>query len=300
VNGKTGTGYRRTWLERAAVALTLAALVLPLAAPAAAQGTREALERALEGISIDQRLDEQVPLDLRFTDSHGRAVRLGELLRGRPAILSLVYYECPMLCTMILNGLSRSLKPVRFSVGHDYDVIVVSINPRETPELADEKKRVYVKQYNREGAAEGFHFLTGEEDQIRQLAAAVGFRYTYDAETGLYNHASGIMVLTPEGRLSRYFYGIEFPARDLRLGLVEASERRIGSPVDAILLYCFHYDPTTGRYGLLIMNVMRLAAIATVLVLGGFIAISFRRDRRRKHESPGETAGKTDEGGAQV
>jgi protein SCO1/2 len=262
--------------------LALAALLAPVfVPPAAAQSGDEAIKRALEGIGIDQRLNEQVPLELRFTDSAGRQVRLGELLRDRPAILTLVYYECPMLCTMILNGLSRSLKPVRLSVGRDYDVIVVSINPRETPELADEKKRVYVKQYGREGSAEGFHFLTGEQEQIERLARAVGFRYTYDAETGLYNHASGIMVLTPGGRLARYFYGIEYPARDIRLGLVEASEGRIGSPVDAVLLYCFHYDPTTGRYGLLIMNVLRLGGVATVLLLGAFILVSLRRDPAR-------------------
>lgn len=267
-----------TKIRKLILGAVLAALAAP---PSAAQSGDEAIKRALEGIGIDQRLDGQVPLELRFTDSDGREVRLGELLRGRPALLSLVYYECPMLCTMILNGLARSLKPVRLSVGRDFDVIVVSINPRETPELADQKKRIYVKQYGREGAAAGFHFLTGQQDQIERLAEAVGFRYTYDAGTGLYNHASGLMVLTPAGRLARYFYGIEYPARDIRLGLVEASEGRIGSPVDAILLYCFHYDPTTGRYGLLIMNVLRLGGLATVLLLGGFIAISFRRDRRR-------------------
>lgn len=264
--------------RRTILGLALAALLAP---PAAAQSGDEAIKRALEGIGIEQRLDQQVPLELRFTDSAGHEVRLGELLRDRPAILTLVYYECPMLCTMILNGLARSLKPVRLSVGRDYDVIVVSINPRETPELAEAKKRIYVKQYGREGAAAGFHFLTGEQEQIERLAQAVGFRYTYDAETGLYNHASGIMVLTPAGRLARYFYGIEYPARDIRLGLVEASEGRIGSPVDAVLLYCFHYDPTTGRYGLLIMNVLRLGGIATVLLLGAFVFVSLRRDRRR-------------------
>jgi protein SCO1/2 len=285
------TGWTMT-TRRTIFRLALAALLATaLAPPAAAQRGDEAIQRALEGIGIDQRLDGQVPLDLRFTDSAGREVRLDELLGDRPAILTLVYYECPMLCTMILNGLSRSLKPVRLSVGRDYDVIVVSINPRETPELADEKKRIYVKQYGREGSAAGFHFLTGEQDQIERLARAVGFRYTYDAETGLYNHASGIMVLTPGGRLARYFYGIEYPARDIRLGLVEASEGRIGSPVDTVLLYCFHYDPTTGRYGLLIMNVLRLGGVATVLLLGAFIAFSFRRDRRRATPPAGSGMG---------
>jgi protein SCO1/2 len=232
-------------------------------------------------IGIVQHLNQQVPLDLTFRDDTGKKVQLADLMNnGRPVILSLVYYECPMLCTQVLNGLLRSMRVMSFDVGTEFDVITVSIDPGETSALARAKKNEYVGRYRREGAAAGWHFLTGEADQIERLAETVGFRYEYDEETDMYVHASGVMLLTPEGRLARYFYGIEYSPKDMRLGLVEASENRIGSPVDQVLLLCFQYDPTTGKYGLVIMNSIRLAGGATVVLLVLLIVGMIRRDRR--------------------
>lgn len=236
---------------------------------------------ALEDVGIDQRLDEQVPLGLEFRDEDGRTVPLRQYFGRKPVVLSLVYYECPMLCTMALNGLLRSLRAVNLNVGEDFDVVTVSFDPNETPELAAAKKNGYVERYARSGGENGWHFLTGEEASIRQLTESVGFRYKYDPNTNQFAHASGIMILTPQGRIARYLYGIEYSARDLRLALVEASAGKIGSPVDQVLLYCFHYDPATGKYSLLIMNVVRTLGIATIVVLGGFMIVMFRRDRRK-------------------
>jgi protein SCO1/2 len=247
------------------------------------------LPKALEGVGIDQRLNELAPLDLEFLDEHGERVRLGDYFGGKPVILALVYYECPMLCTLELNGLLRALRVLPLDLGKDFEIVTVSFDPGETPELAAKKKKEYAAQYGRAGGEEAWHFLTGSEASIEALTRVAGFRYKYDAATDLYNHASAIVVLTPEGRLSRYFYGIEYSARDLRLGLVEASAGQIGSPVDEILLYCFHYDPETGKYGVAIMNVLRLAGVATVLLLGGFVALMLRRDRKRKFAVLGTT-----------
>ena len=261
------------------LSLLLCALVLLGAVPARAQNQRPPL---LRDVGLDQRLNEQVPLDLTFRDEVGRAVRLRDYFGKKPVVLSLVYYECPMLCTMVLNGLLRSLRAIRFDVGNEFQVVTVSIDPRETPAIAGAKKETYLRQYGRAGASEGWHFLTGNEPEIQQLARAVGFRYAYDPGTGQFAHASGIMVLTPPGRLARYFYGIEYSARDLRLGLVEASANKIGSAVDQVLLFCYHYDPRTGKYGLIIMNVLRAAGVATVLALGSFMLVMFRRERQKK------------------
>ncbi|MBI1927913.1 SCO family protein [Candidatus Poribacteria bacterium] len=222
----------------------------------------------LREVGIDQRLNEQVPLDLVFRDETGKLVRLGDYFGEKPVILSLVYYECPMLCTLVLNGLLKSLRALSFDVGKEFNVVTVSFNPGETPTLAAAKKAEYIQHYSRPGTAEGWHFLTGQEASIQQLAQAVGFRYVYDAQKNQFAHASGIMVLTPQGRLSHYFYGIEYSPRDIRLSLVEASANKIGSPVDQLLLYCYHYDPTTGKYGVIIMNIIRLAGLGTVLALG--------------------------------
>lgn len=279
-----GRASGRRWLRQAL--LICAAVCIINVVPARAQ-TAGTLPEPLRGVGIDQRLDGQVPLDLVFRDETGKAVRLGEYIGavpGRPTILALVYYECPMLCSLVLNGLLGSLKALSFNVGDEFNIVTVSFDPRETPALAAAKKKEYVRRYGRPGAAAGWHFLTGEEEAIRQLARAVGFRYAYDAKTDQYIHASGIMVVTPRGRLARYFYGIEYAPRDVRLGLVEASANRIGSPIDQVLLFCYHYDPVTGKYGLLIMNVLRLAGLATVLALGTFIAVMLRRDRRRKRD----------------
>jgi len=232
----------------------------------------------LQGIGIDQRLGEQVPMNLVFRDEAGKPVRFGDLVGGKPTVLSLVYYRCPMLCTLVLNGMVRSFRTLTFSAGREFNVISVSFDPRETPALAAAKKQTMMQEYRRDG---DWHFLTGDEASIRQLADAVGFRYAYDPQTKQFAHAAGIMVLTPQGKVSRYFYGVEYSARDLRLALIEASSGKIGSVVDQILLYCFHYDPVSGKYGLLITRVVRIAGVLTVLVLGGVIALLLRREKQR-------------------
>jgi protein SCO1 len=235
----------------------------------------------LEEVAFEQRLDAQLPLDTVFRDESGAAVRLGDYFGDKPVILSLVYYDCPMLCTIVLNGLTQSLNAVSFDIGNQFRVVTVSFDPEDTPEMAAAKKQAYVQRYGRTGAADGWHFLTGDEASIRELTDAVGFRYAYDARTGEYAHASGIMVATPEGRLARYFYGVDYPSRDVRLGLIEASQNRIGNPVDQVLLYCFEYDPTTGGYGLVILRLIRLGGIVTVALLGSFVIVMLRRDRRQ-------------------
>jgi cytochrome c oxidase subunit II len=259
------------------------ALLLLLTLSAQAQGA-QAQNDLSRGIRIEQRLDAQVPLDLTFRDESGRAVRLGECLDGKPTILVLAYYDCPMLCTLVLNGLTSSLTDLKFNVGREFNVVTVSIDPREQPALAAAKKEIYVKRYGRAGAREGWHFLTGDEENIKRLADAVGFRYAYDPATGQYAHASGIMVLTPAGRVARYFYGIEYPPKDLRLGLVEASQGRIGSPVDQVLLLCYHYDVATGRYAPVAVGLMRAGGALSVLALGSFIFIMLRREGKRRKE----------------
>ena len=233
-------------------------------------------------VGIDQKLDEVIPLDLEFTDESGKAVLLGDFFGEKPVLLSLVYYECPMLCTQVLNGLLRSLKVLAMDVGDEFEVVTVSIDPDEPPELAAKKKHEYVSRYGRDGAGEGWHFLTGRQKEIAALADAVGFRYEYDAETDLYIHASGIMVLTPSAKLARYFYGIEYVTKDLRFGLIEAAQNKIGSPVDQLLLLCYQYDPTTGQYGLVIMNSIRVAGFLTVAALATFIVTMVRRERRNR------------------
>jgi protein SCO1 len=238
----------------------------------------------LREIGIDQKLGNQLPLALTFRDENGQTIQLQQYFGAKPVILSFVYYECPMLCTQVLNGLLESLKTLSFDVGKQFNVITVSFDPGETSALAAGKKESYLKQYGRAGAEQGWHFLTGDTAAIRQLTQAAGFRYKYDPVTDQFAHASGIMVITPQGKIARYFYGIEYPARDLRLTLVEASENKIGSVVDQVLLYCFHYDPSVGKYGLVIMNVLRLAGIATVLTLGTFMIVMFRRDRKAVKE----------------
>ena len=236
----------------------------------------------IQEIGIDQKLGDKLPLDLEFRDERGDKVRLGEYFREKPVVLALVYYRCQNLCTEVLNGFLKTSQAVKFTIGEDYEVVTISFDPNDTSELAAEKKANYVRAYRREGAARGWHFLTGEPESIRKLTEAVGFRYRYDEKSDQYAHASGIMVVTPDGRLSRYFYGIEYPPNDLRLGLVESSQQKIGSPVDQILLLCYHYDPLTGQYGLAISGALRIAGLATVLGLGGFLVAMFRKERRRE------------------
>lgn len=233
----------------------------------------------LTNVGIEQRLDSQVPPDLAFVDDGGRPVKLGDYFGKKPLILNLVYYNCPMLCGEVLAGLSASMKMVKFDVGNELDVITVSFNPKETPDLAAAKKQEYLKRYGRPNAAAGWHFLTGRAESINALTKAVGFQYQYDESKNQYAHATAIMVLTPQGRISRYFYGIDFPPKDLRLGLVEASQGKIGNPIDQVLLYCYHYDPTVGRYGAVVSNILKIGGALTIFLLGGMILIFLRMEK---------------------
>jgi protein SCO1 len=270
--------------------LHLTAIVLVCALPVRAQrpSTEEPGEPTksrpglLSKIHIDQKLDTQIPLDLPFTDDTGRQVKLGEYFGKRPVILALVYYECPMLCTQVLNGLVTALTVMNFEPGREFEVVAVSFNPAEGPGLASQKKKAYVERYGRPKTAAGWHFLTGSQESIKQITEAVGFRYEYDDAIKQFAHGAAIEVLTPKGHISKYFYGIEFSARDIRLGLIEASEERIGTPIDDFLLFCYHYDPTTGKYGAAIIRLVRLAGVATVLAILSFLAISLRRERRTR------------------
>jgi protein SCO1/2 len=237
----------------------------------------------LQGVGIDQNLNAQIPLELTFKDDTGQTVRLGQYFRDKPVVLALVYYECPGLCDLILNGLSHVMQQVSLNVGSDYQVVTVSFNPKETWQLADAKKANYLEKYNRPGAKEGWHFLTGQEDAIKKLTDTVGFHYKYDQDSKQFVHASAIYVLTPEGKIARYFYGIQYKPRDFRLGLVEASDNKIGTVADEVLLFCCQYDPTTGKYGLVITRVIRVFGTATVLLLGGFVFIMLRRERQTNH-----------------
>lgn len=249
------------------------------AVPERAQITNT-LPSVLREVGIDQKLNNQIPLDLVFRDEIGRPVALGQYFGKRPVILALVYYDCPMLCTVALNGLLHSLKELKFNVGQEMEIVTVSFDPTEAPSLAAAKKAVYVGLYNRPGAAAAWHFLTGEEASIRRLTQAVGFRYNYDPRTKQYFHATGIMVLTPQGRLARYFYGIQYPVNNLRLGLVEASAGKIGSPVDELMLYCSQYDPGTGKYSVIITHVLKLGALVTVLSLASLVLAMSRGGKR--------------------
>lgn len=243
---------------------------------------RPALPGVLEGVGIDQRLDQQIPLDLVFKDETGHQVPLSTYFRpGKPVLLALVYYRCPMLCTQILNGVAGSLKAISFNPGQDFEIVSVSFDPKDTVKIAAAKKQLYTRRYGRPNTANGWHLLTGDEANIRALTNSVGFHYKYDVATDQFAHASGIMLVTPGGRLSRYFYGVEYAPRDVRLGLVEASQNKIGTPVDQILLFCFHYDPATGKYGAVVTNLVRFAGAAFTLVCGTFLVIFLRRDIRQ-------------------
>jgi protein SCO1/2 len=272
----------RTRTASACTALAISIFALLAMVPRAAAQFVDPLQNIgqrpelLKDVGIDQKLNDEIPLDLTFRDEHGKTVELAQYFGSKPVILTLVYYNCPMLCTQVLNGLDRTLKQIPMEIGKDFNVVTVSIDPVERPVLAEAKQAMYVGMYGRPDAAEGWHFLTGDEKEIKQLAQAVGFRYAYDAESKQFAHASVIMMLTPEGRMSRYFYGIQYPERDVRLGLVEASQGKISSPIDQVLLFCYHYDPHTGKYGLLISRVLQLAGLATMLVGGICLYFLFR------------------------
>jgi len=238
------------------------------------------LPTALKDVKIEQRLNQQLPLDLMFRDESGQAVKLGQYFGQRPVVLSLVYYDCPMLCTQVLNGMLESIRVLPFELGRDYEVVTISFDPRETPELAQSKKKIYVgylPQKMQSSANAGWHFLTGDSESIKQITDAVGFRYHYDEATKQFAHASGIMIATPPGKLSRYYYGISYSARDMRFGLIESSENKIGTAADELLLYCYHYDPAKGKYGAAVMNIVRAGGIATILIIVGMFFMLRRR-----------------------
>ena len=273
----------RYWQQR-----IVAALLVLTAAPASAATEPGADVRppALREVGIDQRLGESLPLDAPFRDDHGQSVTLGDFFGRKPVVLVMTYFECPMLCTLVLNGLTKTLKTMNFEPGKEFDVVVVSFDPRDTPELAAKKKATYVAEYGRVVTADGWHFLTGDQAAIARVATAVGFRYKWVPEEKQFAHAAAIMVATPEGRMSRYFYGVDYAGRDLRLGLIEAADHKIGSAVDVLLLFCYRYDPATGKYGAIVLNMVRIGGVATVLVIGAFMAVMFRREavaaRRRQ------------------
>lgn len=248
----------------------------------------QAPEPPFDGISIEQRLEESIPLDLLFRDEAGQEVALGQYFGERPVVLVLAYYRCPMLCTLVLNGLSTSLQALTLDPGRDFEIVTVSIDPLETPDIAAAKKAIYLEDFGLEKAAGAWHFLTGEEASIVELARAIGFHYQYDAETEQYAHAAGIMVLTPRGKLARYFYGIEYSSRDLRFALVEASEGRVGTLVDHLLLLCYQYDPATGRYGAITVSLVRIGGVLTLAALATFVLLMLRRDSRKaRHAQAG-------------
>jgi protein SCO1 len=251
------------------------------------------LPAALQEVKIEQKLDQQLPLDLVFRDESGREVKLGQYFGQKPVVLAFVYYDCPMLCTQILNGMVTSFRVLPFQIGKEFDVVTISFDPRETPELAQKKKKVYVDylpEKMRADAANGWHFLTGDEANIAKITDAAGFRYHYDEKTQQFAHASAVMITTPHGKLSRYYYGIEYPARDLRLGLIESSANKIGSPVEQLLLYCYHYDPATGKYGLVVMRVMRIAGVLTLLGIAAMLLLLKARNTLSPTPKPGGAA----------
>jgi protein SCO1 len=251
--------------------------------------TSATMPAALRAIGFDQRIDERVPLDVRFKDEAGRAVTLGDYFGKRPVVLVFAYYDCPMLCTQVINGLESALDILSLEPGRDFEIVTVSFDPRDTPATASAKKAHYLERYHRDGASAAWHFLTGEQPAIDRLTKAAGFRYAWDADTKQFAHPTGVIVLTPDGRLARYLFGIEYGPRSLRYALVEASDGRVGTVVDSLLLYCYHYDPMTGRYGLAIMRTVRLAGATTVFALGTFIVVMIRRERRHGPAPPRRT-----------
>jgi protein SCO1/2 len=252
------------------------------------QNLGNGLPETLKKVGIEQKLNSQLPLDAVFKDENGKEVKLGDyFVKGRPVILALVYYECPMLCNEVLNGLTGSLKGINFNAGDEFDVLAISFDPRENDkaDLAKNKKQSYLERYNRPGAADGWHFLTGKKPEIDKVTQAAGFNYTFDEKTNQFAHAGGVMVVTPEGRMSRYLYGIDYSPKDLKFALMESSKSKIGNPVEQLYLYCYHYDPSTGKYGFAILNALRLAGVATLLGLGTMFLVFWRRGRSKRAEN---------------
>jgi protein SCO1 len=262
--------------------------VLAFALPALGQGMTQGIMSppanvrppGLKNVGIEQHLDEQIPPELTFRDESGKSVRLGDYFGKKPVILNLVYYQCPMLCGEVLSGLESALRVLKFDIGKEFNVLTVSFDPHETPDMATKKKAEFLKRYGRPGAADGWHFLTGPQESIDALTKAAGFQYQYDPKTGQFAHSTAIMVLTPEGKIAQYYYGVEYAPKDLRLGLIQASENKIGTLADQVLLYCYHYDPATGKYGAIIARVLQLSGLATVLLLGLLMTVLIRHGSR--------------------
>ncbi len=287
----------RFTMAAAVLAVAMLALTLcPATASAQLFSRPPAMQppKALSDVAFDQYLGDTIPLETVFVDETGKEVRLVEYFNGKPVLLGLVYYRCPGLCIMIINGIIDSLREVSLVAGEDFEVVLISIDPKETPTLARDKKETILAALGKPEQAAGWHLLTSpDESQVKAVADAVGFRYAWDEPTQQYAHPSGIMILTPGGVLSRYFYGVKYPSRDVRLGLVESAEEKIGSPTDQILLRCFHYDPSTGRYTFAIAGVLRVAGLLTVLGLAGgiFMLVRYERGHRRALPDPASQAG---------
>jgi protein SCO1/2 len=261
---------------------TLTGFLILCSTIAFGQGLNSSSEvQPLQGIDIEQNLEGKISGDLVFRDESGKTVKLADYLGDKPVVLTPVYYNCPMLCTMILNGVLKTLNAMSFEVGKEFDIVTFSFDPAEDSEMARKKKNTYLNKYDRPGSEKGWHFLTGEQEQIAQLTDEIGFRYKFDEATNQFVHASGIMVLTPDGTISKYFLGVEYSPRDLKFALMEASQNKVGTAVDKLLLYCYHYDPSTGEYGVAIMNVIRILGTATVVVLVTFMVVMLRRDRKK-------------------
>jgi protein SCO1/2 len=279
-------------MRRLAVAVALACSVPAWSAaqaggPLSTPPRRPASETpaALRDVGFDQKLGETIPADIVLRDEQGRPVRFRDLTGTRPVVLTLVYYECPMLCTLTLNGLMSALETLSYLPGREFDVVTVSFDAREGPELAAAKKKVYLDRYGRPGAEAGWRFLTGDAEQIGRLTRAVGFRYAWDDETRQFAHPAGVMVLTPDGVIARYLYGVEYAPRDLRFGIIEAGQRKIATPLDRVALLCYQYDPMTGKYGLLTLRLIRAGGVATLVALGAFIVVMRRRDKQAALEA---------------
>lgn len=284
-----------TGFTSVAALLTLAASLI--ASPAAAQVTgtptpgylqapgtpAQSMPQPLREIGFDQNIDQQLPLDAQFRDEDGKTVTLGSFYGSKPVVLAFVYYACPMLCTQVLNAMTATISTLSLDAGEDFELVLVSFDPRETPAQAAAKKAEYLHRYKRAGAEAGWHFLTGDQSEITRVTKAAGFRYTWDEQTQQFAHPTGIVITTPDGRLARYLFGLEYGPRDVKLALVEASEGKVGSVVDSLLLFCYHYDPMTGRYGVYVMRTLRVAGVATVLLIGTFIVVMVRREKSQQN-----------------
>jgi protein SCO1/2 len=278
-----------------AALLTLAASFVP--SPLSAQMTgaptpgylqapgapSQSMPQPLREIGFDQNIDQQLPLDAQFRDEEGRTVSLGSFYGSKPVVLAFVYYTCPMLCTQVLNAMTATISTLSLDAGKDFELVLVSFDPRETPAQAAAKKAEYLHRYQRAGAETGWHFLTGDEPEIKRVTKAAGFRYAWDEQTQQFAHPTGIIITTTDGRLARYLFGIEYGPRDVKLALVDASEGKVGTFADQLLLFCYHYDPMTGRYGIYVMRTLRVAGVATVLAIGTFIVVMVRREKSQQN-----------------